>query len=138
MKGRMGLVENRPQVTKCLFVPPVTKRGGPAREVRRRQQRPALHRPESLLGLRDERLDVCLRSTKRGYERGDQLARESILRLLSLARQAGSFGGSRRGHTPIAVVHRGPCEVHQRLRERTEPDLLAEPIHRMSQKSRSC
>src|SRR5260370_1735625 len=89
MKGRMGLVENRPQVSKCFFVPPVTKRGGPAREVGRRQQRPALHRPESLLGLRDERLDVCLRSTKRGYERGDQLACESILRLLSLARQAG-------------------------------------------------
>src|SRR5690348_7166272 len=122
MKGRMCLVEDRPQVTKCLFLPPATEGGGAASEVGRRQKRPTLHRLECLLGLRYDRLDVWLRATNRGDKRPDQLASEPILWLAGVARQAGSFGGSRRGHAPLARMHRGPREVDQRLRERTEPD----------------
>src|SRR4030088_1196609 len=127
MKRRMGLVEDRPQVTKSLVLPSVAHSGSAASEVRGRQQRPALHGLEYPLRLRHDRLDVCLRSTNRGDKRADQLASEPILRLAGVERPAGSFRGGRRGHAPLAGVQRGPREVDQRLRERTEPDLLAQP-----------
>src|SRR5258708_21947366 len=138
MKGTMCLVEDRTQVTKCLFVPTDAECCGAASEVSRRQERPALYRLECPLRLRHERLDVWLRSTNRRDKRADQLASESILRLPRVARQAGSFGGGRRGHAPLAGVLRGPREVDQRLRERTKPDLLAQPLHPMDQKAHSC
>src|SRR6266851_9257091 len=100
MKRRMGFVEDRPQVTKSLVVPSVAHSGSAASEVRGRQERAALYRLECPLRLRHERLDVWLRSTNRRDKRADQLASESILRLPNVARQAGSFGGGRRGHAP--------------------------------------
>ena len=60
MKGRLRVVEDGPEVTKRLFVPPVAEGGRAARKVRRREERPTVHRLERPLGLRNNGLDILL------------------------------------------------------------------------------
>src|SRR5262249_44617550 len=121
-------IEDGPKVTQRLFVPPVPDGSRATREMRGCQQWATLYRLEGPLGLRHHRLEILLCSAKRGYQRGDQLTREPVLRLSAVARQTGALGRSRRGQVPLAGVYCRPREVNRCLSERTEPDLLAQPL----------
>jgi hypothetical protein len=125
MERGVRVIEDGPSVTQRLFVPPVPDSGRATRQMRGREQWASLHRLDGPLGPRHHRLEILLRSTKRGYQRGDQFTREPVFRLAAVARQAGALGRSSRGNIPLAGVHCRPCEVNQCLSERTESALLA-------------
>ena len=103
MKRRVGLVEDRPQVAERVLVAPVAERRGAAREVRRREQRPAFHREQSVCsGSASIGLELGLSSTQRRGQAGDQLTREPVLRLTGVAGQTRRLGAGRRGRSPVA------------------------------------
>ena len=70
----MALVEDGPQVTKGLVVPPVADGGRAARKVRRREQRATLHRLERPLRAAATTASIVLLCPA---QRGDQRARST-------------------------------------------------------------
>jgi hypothetical protein len=83
----MGLVEYGPEVVECLPMAAIAEGGRPASQMRGRQQRAAIHGPQSSLGAGD----FGLISPQRSHEPGVQLTREPELPLIGVTGQPRSL-----------------------------------------------
>ena len=110
-------------------MPPVSDGRGAPGQVRGREQWSTLHGKQRALWLSKNRFDVWLGSAQRRRQSADQLSREPVLRLGRIAGKAGCLVSCRSSRRPLADMDRRPRIVHESLRERNQPHLIAQPVY---------